>query len=206
VAEPRWTRRQVLGFGLAGGAGVGLFELVDQSVLPGHQELITLLGDCDVTIPPATSSPLGPTESGTFYSRARNQTVGYTIAYPPDHGPGDRLPLLVVLHAFGANHTNALAGLSLTQALALRVNGQTLPPMAMVAADGGNGYWHARAGDNPLGMNGSGLLIINPPWQLDEIIQGLLPWLWQALSPAPERSGPCAPWGRGRASSGSCSC
>lgn len=38
--------------------------------------------------------------------------------------------------------------------------------------------------DNPLGMNGSGLLIINPPWQLDETIQELLPWLWRTLSPA----------------------
>jgi 23S rRNA (adenine2030-N6)-methyltransferase len=38
--------------------------------------------------------------------------------------------------------------------------------------------------DNPLGLNGSGLLIINPPWQLDEAIQGLLAWLRQVLSPA----------------------
>ncbi len=38
--------------------------------------------------------------------------------------------------------------------------------------------------DNPLGLNGSGLIIVNPPWQLDEAIQGLLPWLWRTLSPA----------------------
>ncbi|HTT08527.1 MAG TPA: 23S rRNA (adenine(2030)-N(6))-methyltransferase RlmJ [Gammaproteobacteria bacterium] len=37
--------------------------------------------------------------------------------------------------------------------------------------------------DNPLGMNGSGLIIINPPWQLDKAIDNLLPWLWRTLSP-----------------------
>lgn len=37
--------------------------------------------------------------------------------------------------------------------------------------------------DNPLGLNGSGLLIINPPWPLHETLEGLLPWLWQRLSP-----------------------
>jgi len=40
-----------------------------------------------------------------------------------------------------------------------------------------------RPRDNPLGMNGSGLIIINPPWQLDKAVQSLLPWLWQILSP-----------------------
>jgi S-formylglutathione hydrolase FrmB len=168
-----------LGLGLVGGAvvvgaGIGLFELVDHTVLPGHQELIKLLGDCDVSVPPATFSPLGPTESGAFYSKTRNQTVGYTIAYPPDHGPGDRLPLIVVLHAFGANHTNALAGMSLPQALALHVNGQPLPPMAMVAADGGNGSWHAHPGDNPLGM----------------VVSELLPMCWSKdLGVGPQRGG-----------------
>lgn len=32
-------------------------------------------------------------------------------------------------------------------------------------------------------LNGSGMLIINPPWQLDQEIKAVLPWLWQTLSP-----------------------
>jgi len=156
-SQPHVTRRRVLGLGVLGvgvvaGAGAGLFELVDHSVLPGHQVLVNLLGRCDVTVPPSTYAPLGPSESGTFFSQARHQTVGYTIAYPPGHGPGDVLPLVIALHGFGANHTNALAGISLGQALALEVGGRPLSPMAMVAVDGGGGYWHAHPHDDSLGM------------------------------------------------------
>jgi 23S rRNA (adenine2030-N6)-methyltransferase len=34
---------------------------------------------------------------------------------------------------------------------------------------------------SPLHLNGSGMLIINPPWQLDRQIQDFLPWLWKHL-------------------------
>lgn len=33
-----------------------------------------------------------------------------------------------------------------------------------------------------LGLNGAGLVIVNPPWQLDEQLQTLLPWLRQHLA------------------------
>jgi 23S rRNA (adenine2030-N6)-methyltransferase len=32
-------------------------------------------------------------------------------------------------------------------------------------------------------LNGSGMLIINPPWQLDTAIKSTLAWLWETLSP-----------------------
>jgi len=35
---------------------------------------------------------------------------------------------------------------------------------------------------SPLHLNGSGLAIINPPWELDQQIQDFLPWLWKNLS------------------------
>jgi 23S rRNA (adenine2030-N6)-methyltransferase len=35
--------------------------------------------------------------------------------------------------------------------------------------------------DNPLGLNGSGVLIINPPWRCDVELGELLPWLWRTL-------------------------
>jgi S-formylglutathione hydrolase FrmB len=42
--------------------------------------------------------------------------------------------------------------MSPAQALALRVNGKPLPPMALVTADGGGGYWNPHPGDNPQAM------------------------------------------------------
>ena len=43
--------------------------------------------------------------------------------------------------------------------------------------------------DTPVGLNGGGLLVVNPPWQLDERLAAALPWLHARL----------APDGRGRA-------
>ncbi len=36
--------------------------------------------------------------------------------------------------------------------------------------------------NSPLHLNGSGMAIINPPWQLDKQILEYLPWLWKNLS------------------------
>jgi 23S rRNA (adenine2030-N6)-methyltransferase len=36
--------------------------------------------------------------------------------------------------------------------------------------------------DSPGGLNGSGILFINPPWQLDQQLTAGLPWLHQALA------------------------
>ena len=94
----------------------------------------------------------GPQHSGTFYSAARRTSVGYTIAYPPGHRQGDRLPLVIALHGFGGNHTDALSGLSPAQAVALKPGGTPLPPMALVTVDGGGGYWNPHPGDNPQAM------------------------------------------------------
>jgi len=153
----RLTRRRVLGIGAGGlvavtAAGAGALELVARGVLPGQAELERLDGACSVASPPLVFAAPGPAESGTFYSRARRCRVGYTIAWPPGHRPGTPLPLIVALHPFGADHTRVLAGMSLPQALALRVDGGPLPPMAMAAADGGRGYWNPHPGDNPMAM------------------------------------------------------
>lgn len=145
----RWS---ALGGGAIAAGGAAAFELVEHSVLPGHQALTTFLGDCDVSIPPLSFSSPGPMESGTFFSKSRNQMVGYTIAYPPGHGPGNELPLVVMLHGFGGNHTNALADMSPATALALHVDGEPISPMAMVTVDGGGGYWNPHPGDNPMAM------------------------------------------------------
>ena len=154
---PRWTRRRVLTLGLAPAAvlacaGIGGAELVSRGALPGRTLLEKLDGACSVPAAPLAFSPPGPSADGTFYSAARRRTVGYTIAYPPGHRPGDTLPLVVVLHAYGGNHAHALAGLSPAQAVALRPGGQPLPAMAMVTVDGGGGYWNRHPGDDPMAM------------------------------------------------------
>jgi enterochelin esterase-like enzyme len=133
----------------AGAAGV---ELVSHGVLPGKQVLDQLDGACSVPRPPLQFSTPGASISNSFYPHARNRTVGYTIAYPPGHGPGSTLALVVMLHGFGDNHTNALAGMSPAQAMALHIGQEPLTPMAMVTVDGGTGYWNPHPGDNPMAM------------------------------------------------------
>jgi pimeloyl-ACP methyl ester carboxylesterase len=150
--DVRWSRRRFLTWGLgtmgviaAGGAGL---ELVSHGVLPGKYALDRVDGACSATGPPLRFSTPGTMHPGTFQSKARNRTVNYTIAYPPGHRPGSALPLVVVLHAYGATSINPLSGLTLGEACAL----EGLPPMALVAADGGNGYWNPHPDDDPMGM------------------------------------------------------
>jgi enterochelin esterase-like enzyme len=152
------TRRRILRYALGAvavvaTAGAAGFEFVEHGVLPGKGALDQLDGACDV--PAADFTPYakpGPQHSGTFYSAARRTSVGYTIAYPPGHRQGDRLPLVIALHGFGGNHTDALSGLSPAQAVALKPGGTPLPPMALVTVDGGGGYWNPHPGDNPQAM------------------------------------------------------
>jgi pimeloyl-ACP methyl ester carboxylesterase len=147
----------MLGAGLGGvaglaAAGAGTLELIARGVLPGQQALDRLDGACSVPSAPLAFGPPGPSVNGAFFSRARRQEVGYTIAYPPGHPAGSDLPLIIALHAFGSDHSRVLTGMTLAQALALRVGGQRLPPMAMAAADGGRGYWNPHPGDDPMAM------------------------------------------------------
>ena len=152
-----WSRRRILTVGVAGlaavvaAAAVGV-DLVSHGVLPGQQELDQIDGACSVAAPPLRFSTTGTSRSGRFYSRARGRSVGYTIAWPPGHGPGSPVPLIVMLHGEGANHANALTGMTPAQAIALESDGTPLPPMAMVTVDGGTGYWNPHPGDDPMAM------------------------------------------------------
>jgi pimeloyl-ACP methyl ester carboxylesterase len=152
-----WTRRRVLTLGLAPAAalvaaGVTGLELISRGILPGKAMLDTLDGVCSVSGPALEFSLPGPSSSNTFYSAARRRTVGYTVAYPPGHRAGDELPLVIMLHGYGGNHTDALVGMSPAQAVALRMDGRPLAPMALVTVDGGNGYWNPHPGDDPMAM------------------------------------------------------
>jgi len=65
------------------------------------------------------------TSGGTFYSAARHRRAGYTVAYPPGHRRGDRLPLVIMLHGYGDNHASALVGLSPETATGTPIRGTT---------------------------------------------------------------------------------
>ena len=110
-------------------------------------------GACSVPAPDLTSTPRpGPQRSGTFSpppAAGRSATRSPTR---PGTGPGARLPLVMMLHGYGGNHADALSGMSPAQALALRVAGAPLPPMALVTVDGGGGYWNPHPGDDPMAM------------------------------------------------------
>ena len=84
----------------------GGLELVDHGVLPGKHVLDALDGACSVPTPYETFRSPGETLTGRLYSRARRREVGYTIAYPPGHSRGSRLPLGLYLHADDGSHTS----------------------------------------------------------------------------------------------------
>lgn len=147
------SRRGFIAGGVGGLAAVlGAGELVEHGVLPGKTRLDRLLGDCSVTEPALTFDPSGHSVAGSFRSRARGMEVGYTLAYPPGHGPGSQLPLVLYLHAFGGSHLSEIGGLTLVRALAAREAGRALPPMAAAAVDGGGLYWNPHPGDDPMAM------------------------------------------------------
>ena len=57
-----------------------------------------------------------------------------------------------MLHGEGGDHATSLSGTTPPGAVALRVEGKPLSPMALVTVDGGSGYWNAHPGDDPMGM------------------------------------------------------
>jgi enterochelin esterase-like enzyme len=153
----RFSRRHIITFGIGAlaavvVAGVAGVELISHGVLPGQQELDQIEGGCAVASPPLRFSGLGRSMSGSFYSQTRHRTVGYTVAWPPGVDIGTPLPLVIMLHGEGANHSNALTGMTPGEAVALEIAGRTLPPMAMVTVDGGDGYWNPHPEDNPMEM------------------------------------------------------
>ena len=150
----RLTRRRLL---VAGGGGAviaafGVVELVHAGALPGKGLLDRLDGACSVPGPAETYAASGPTLTGSFFSRARNRTVGYTLAYPPGHRPGSRIPLVLYLYGDGGDHTSTLGGISPARALAGRARSGALAPMAIGVVDGGSLYWNAHPGDDPMRM------------------------------------------------------
>ena len=80
--------------------------------------------------------------SGSFASRHRlGAETGWSVIRP---GPGpERLPVCVVLHGLGADHTTAISDLAMDRLLAEAV-ADGVPPFALATVDGGTTYWHRR--------------------------------------------------------------
>jgi enterochelin esterase-like enzyme len=92
-------------------------------------------------------------ESGSFESFARDTTVGYSVIYPDGQSPSARLPVVLVLHGRGGDHTSAVNDLGIDRYLTAAVRAGT-PPFAVATVDGGrDNYWHRRvSGDDPGAM------------------------------------------------------
>ena len=131
-------------------AGTGSVVAIEEGVVPGRNRLAGLTGACDVDAAPPTGA-VGVITSGRFSSSARRRDVGWSLALPPGHSAAG-LPVALVLHGRGGDHSTGFAQLRLHEFLAayVRAGGRSF---ALAAADGGNGYWHPRSdGDDPLGM------------------------------------------------------
>jgi enterochelin esterase-like enzyme len=129
------------GGGLLGvaAAGVALGELVDHDVLPGRSRLYETLGRNG----PGTPFPDGPRGrlvSGAFESAARGVRTAWTVAYPHGTPTDAELPVLLVLHGRGGDHTTAFTDLGLDRYVSAAV-GRGAPPFALATVDGGQGYW-----------------------------------------------------------------
>jgi pimeloyl-ACP methyl ester carboxylesterase len=96
--------------------------------------------------------PLPTVESGAFRSKARHRTVDWTISYPPGLRSHIGLPLILALHPFMGSHAYPMGGIQPVRLLTMRPGGLAIPPVAVAAVDGGNGYWHRHPGDDPMAM------------------------------------------------------
>ncbi|MFF5174470.1 alpha/beta hydrolase [Micromonospora sp. NPDC000089] len=151
------TRRRLLaraGAALvwAATAALGGGALVEAGVLPGRSVLDRTLGRCDAPEPPARlrGTPQAPV-TGRFRSAARRREVGWSLSYPPGYAPGARLPVCLALHGYASDAAAALGNGDYPAFLAGAVR-DGIPPFVLAAVDGGDGYWHPHADDDPLGM------------------------------------------------------
>ncbi|MEU4196171.1 alpha/beta hydrolase-fold protein [Kribbella sp. NPDC026611] len=130
-------------------AGVAAVAALETGVVPGRAKVHDVLGltGPDGVVP---AVPAGPVVSGTFDSFGRRTTVGYSVIYPDGYGPTAELPVVLVLHGRGGDHTSAVNDLGIDRYLTATVRAGT-PPFAVATVDGGRDtYWHRRAsGDDP---------------------------------------------------------
>ncbi|HKV22679.1 MAG TPA: alpha/beta hydrolase-fold protein [Mycobacterium sp.] len=149
---PELSRRVMLRLGVsaaAGAAGAFAFGALREAgpTVAGPSVDMTSAGTPLAPLaPPAPLEPAptaAPTyANGSFVSAARGGIdTNWAIARPP--GQTQPLRPVIALHGKGADAAQVMAG-GVEQGLAQAVDAG-LPPFAVVAVDGGGGYWHKRA-------------------------------------------------------------
>jgi S-formylglutathione hydrolase FrmB len=154
---PDLSRRAVLGLG----AGVAATYALDMLIQPRPSQAMPIsAAGTQVPVAPAPLAPALPVDpapagqvaptmvTGSFVSAARGGiSTNWAIARPP----GQTKPLrpVVALHGKGSDASTVMAG-GVEQGLAQAVSAG-LPPFAVVAVDGGGGYWHKRASGEDAG-------------------------------------------------------
>ncbi|MEV6268138.1 alpha/beta hydrolase-fold protein [Kribbella sp. NPDC051936] len=195
------TRRALLRTGVAAGvAGVAAVAALETGVVPGRARVHDLLGltGPDGVVPDV---PAGPAVSGSFDSFGRRTKVGYSILYPHGYDAAAELPVVLVLHGRGGDHTSAVNDLGIDRYLTAAVRAGT-PPFALATVDGGrDSYWHRRAdGNDPGFMLDQEFLPLLARRGLRTSRFGVLGWsmggygalLWVALHYWQRRVGPSA--------------
>lgn len=150
---PDLSRRAALRLGagaVAGAAGIWTFgALVDPERVPADPSPFGPAAPAGPPEPPvAAPVPLPTKESGSFISAARGGVLtNYVIARPP--GITGPLRPVIALHGVRGSAKQVMS-FGVEQALAdLAKAGR--PPIAVVAVDGGDTYWHRRAGGEDAG-------------------------------------------------------
>ena len=112
--------------------------------------------------------------TGSFVSAARGGvSTSFAVARPPGHSGA--LRPVIALHGKGGDAATVMAG-GVESGLAGAVNAG-LPPLAVVAVDGGGGYWHRRAsGEDSGAMVLDELLPLLAEQGLDTSRVGFLGW------------------------------
>ncbi|MCV7254098.1 alpha/beta hydrolase [Mycobacterium hackensackense] len=173
---PDVTRRTVLRLGV--GAAVGAAGAYALGSLPSAPQATTppvaMTSVGAPLAPPPPSAPAPTYVTGSFVSAARGGiTTNWAIARPP----GQTAPLraVIALHGKGSDAATVMAGGvedGLAQAVATGI-----PPFAVVAVDGGGGYWHKRAdGDDAGAMVLDELIPMLAGQDLDTSRVGFLGW------------------------------
>lgn len=146
------TRRVLLRTGVAAGvAGVAGVAALETGAIPGRARVHDVLGltGPDGVVPDV---PAGPVVSGSFDSSGRRTAVGYSVIYPDGYDASAELPVVLVLHGRGGDHTSAINDLGIDRYLTATVRAGT-PAFALATVDGGrNSYWHRRADGNDPGF------------------------------------------------------
>ena len=145
AAMAELSRRTVLRLGAGAAAGAaGAFALgstFNRPTVTATPVTMTSVG-APLAPPPAVAEPAPTYVTGSFVSQARGGvSTNWAIARPP----GQTAPLrpVIALHGKGSDAATVMAG-GVEQGLAQAV-AAGLPPFAVVAVDGGGGYWHKRA-------------------------------------------------------------